>query len=95
MSGLTCQRPDSSVLHRDERVRIRVTTFLVDEERRVEDLERLVRVERDHDLCDRAEVPVEERAEALRVVCGARAGPPGDEELEPRRAERVLLVYEQ
>ena len=34
----------------------------------MEDLERLVRVERGEDLRDRAEVPVDELAEAARVV---------------------------
>ncbi len=67
----------------------------VDEERRVEDLERLMRVERDDGLREDVEVAVQKRAEALRVVHCARARPPGHEELEARRAERVLHVHEQ
>ena len=65
---------------------------LVDEPEGVEDLHRLVGVERRHDLGDRVEVPVEELAEAAVVVDGPRPGAPGDEELEARDTERVLHV---
>ena len=58
----------------------------------MEDLERLVRVERRHDLGQRAEVAVDELAEPARVVERAGAGAAGDEELEAGRAERVLNV---
>ena len=58
----------------------------------MEDLQRLVRVERRHDLGQRAEVAVDELAEAARVVERARARAARDEELEAGRAERVLHV---
>ena len=58
----------------------------------MEDLQRLVRVERREDLRDRAEVAVDELAEAARVVERSGAGAAGDEELEAGRAERVLDV---
>ena len=58
----------------------------------MEDLERLVGVERRHDLRQRAEVAVDELAEPARVVERARAAAAGDEELEAGRAERVLDV---
>jgi hypothetical protein len=87
--------PARHVVERHERIRVGVVAICVDEERRVEDLERLVRVERDDGLRDDAEVAVEEGAEAPRVLHGARTRSSRDEELEPRRAERVLHVYEQ
>ena len=68
---------------------------LVDQERRVEDLERLMAVERRDDLRQRGEVPVQEVAQSPAVVQRPRTGAPGDEELEPRGAERVLNVDEQ
>ena len=49
-------------------------------------------VERGKDLRDRADVAVDELAEAARVVERARAGAAADEELEAGRAERVLDV---
>ena len=84
--------PRLDVLSGHERERLRVPSLAVDQQRAVEDLERLVRVERGHDLRERAEVAVDELADAARVV--ERPGPraPGDEELEARRAERVLHV---
>ena len=87
--------PARHVLERHERVRVGMAAVCVDEERCVEDLERLVGVERHDGLRDDTEVAVEEGAEALRVVHGARTRSSGDEELEPRRAERVLHVHEQ
>ena len=50
----------------------------------MEDLQRLVRVQRRDDLRQRAEVAVDELAEPARVVERARAGAAGDEELEAR-----------
>src|SRR5262249_35063097 len=82
------------VLDRDERVRSRMPAALAEEVDAVEDLHRLMRVHRRHDLGDRVEVPVDERAEAPVVVdrTGARAA--RDEELEARDAEGVLDVDE-
>jgi hypothetical protein len=51
-----------------------------------------MRVEGRHDLGDVVEVPVDELAQAACVVERAGARAAGDEELEPRRAERVLHV---
>jgi hypothetical protein len=79
----------------DECVRPRMLARLVDQERRVEDLERLMAVERRDDLRQRGEVPVQEVTQSPAVVQRPRAGAPGDEELEPRGAERVLNVDEQ
>ena len=70
-----------------ERVRLGVASVGVDEERGVEDLERLVRVERRHDLRHGREVPVHELADAASVL-----DRPLDDELEAGRAERVLDV---
>jgi hypothetical protein len=67
-------------------------SLLIDEERRVEDLERLVRVERDDHVRDRREVPVHERAQSAAVLDGTAARSSGHEELEYGRAERVLEV---
>jgi hypothetical protein len=58
----------------------------------MEDLECLVRVERDDDLRDRSEVPVHERAQSPAVLDGTAARSSGHEELEPGRAKRVLDV---
>ena len=95
--GVVIDPPSSRrhVLGSDERVRARVAAVDVDEVRGVEDLERLMRVERGDDLRDRAQVPVEERAQAPAVVERARSRAAGDEELEAGRAERVLRVHEQ
>ena len=62
--------PDAplDVVGRDDRVRRGVPPLRVDEPRRVEDLRGLVRVERRHDLRDRAEVAVEELAQPAVVV---------------------------
>ena len=51
-----------------------------------------MRVERRHDLGQRAEVAIDELAEAASVVERPCPRAPGDEELEARRAERVLHV---
>jgi hypothetical protein len=64
----------------------------VDEEGRVEDLERLMRVERDDCLRDQIEVVVDERAEPAAVVERPRPRTTCHEELEPGRAEGVLGV---
>src|SRR5215211_4128116 len=56
----------------------------------MEDLHRLVRVERQDDLRDRVEVSVDELADAPAVVDRA-----GHEELEARYTERVLHVDEE
>src|SRR6266508_2267874 len=84
--------PDASldVVSRDDRVRRRVAAVPVDEPGRVEDLLGPVRVERRHDLRDPSEVPVDELAKAAVVVGRAR-----HEQLEPRRAERVLDVHDE
>src|SRR4029453_16284946 len=84
--------PRRNVVRGDERVRLRMVSLLVDEPERVEDLHRLMGVERRHDLGDRVEVPVDELAEAAVVVDRARAGTACDEELEGGDAERVLDV---
>ena len=88
------QRPPASrdVIDRDERVRRRMIAVLVDEPDRVEHLHRMVGVEAREDLRDRAKVAVDELAQATIVVNRARAGAPGDEELEAWDAERVLEV---
>ena len=70
-------------------------TLRVDQKRGVEDLERLVGVERRDDLRQGRQVPVEELAQARVVLERAAARAPGDEELEAGRAERVLHVDEQ
>ena len=80
------RRPPHAVLHvlrGDNRVRRGVPPLRVDEPGRVEDLHRLVRVECRDDLGDRAEVPVDELAEAPVVVGRAR-----DEQLEARACRR-------
>jgi hypothetical protein len=69
-----------------------MTPLLVDEEGAVEDLKRLMRVKRRHDLRQRAQVAVDELAEPARVVERGRSRPAGDEQLEAGRAERVLDV---
>src|SRR5687767_14231221 len=69
-----------------------MATAGVDEERRVEDLKGLVCVEGDDCLRDQIELVVDERAEPAAVVERARPRAARDEELEPRRAERVLSV---
>jgi hypothetical protein len=69
-----------------------VVAVLVDQPDGVEHLGRVVGVEAGEDLRDRAEVPVQELAEAAGVVDRARARPSGDEELEIRDAERVLDI---
>ena len=84
--------PRLDVLRGHERERLRVPSLAVDQHRAVEDLQRLVRVERGHDLRQRAEVAVDELAEATSVVERPCPRAPGDEELEARRAERVLHV---
>jgi hypothetical protein len=84
--------PGFDVRRGDERERLGRPPFRVHEQDAVEDLERLVRVERGDDLRDRVQVPVDELAEPARVVQGARPRAAGDEELEPGRAERVLDV---
>ena len=84
--------PRLDVIRGHERVRLRMASLGVDEQRAVEDLERLVRVERGHDLRERAEIAVDELAEPPRVVERSRPGAAGDEELEAGRAERVLHV---
>jgi hypothetical protein len=83
------------VLGRDERVRVRMALVAVDEERRVEDLEGLVRVHGDDGLRDRREVPVQEVAQAPTVLQRAHARTARDEELEAGRAEGVLQVDRQ
>ena len=70
-------------------------TLRVDQKRGMEDLERLVGVERRDDLGQGRQVPVEELAQARVVLERAGARAPGDEELETGRAERVLHVDEQ
>ena len=57
----------------DERVRLWMLALGIDEPDRVEDLHRLVGVERGDDLRDRVEVAVDELAEAPVVVHGARS----------------------
>lgn len=61
----------------------------------MEDLKRLVGIERDDRLRDRVQVPVDEGAESPVVVEGARSRATRDEELEAGSAERVLGVDEQ
>ena len=72
-----------------------MVAVLVDQPDRVEDLHGVVGVEAREDLRDRAEVAVDELAQAAVVVDGARARAPGDEQLEVRHAERVLHVDRQ
>jgi hypothetical protein len=67
----------------------------VDQVWRMEDLERPVRVERYDDRAYASDVPVDEIAQPAAVIDCARAGASGDEELEARRAERVLDVDRQ
>jgi hypothetical protein len=52
----------------------------------------MVGVEARNDLCDCAEVAVDELAQTTVVVDRARARAPSDEELEVRDAERILDV---
>ena len=66
--------PVRHVLGRDERVGLRVVAVLVDQPQRVEDLHRPVRVQAREDLRDRAEVAVDELAQAAVVVDGAGPG---------------------
>ena len=87
--------PPAAGLHvrsRHRRERLGMPALVVDEHDRMEDLERLMCVERRHDLRQAVKVAVDELAQPARVVQRARAGPPGDEELEARRAEGVLDV---
>ena len=84
-------RPVRHILGRDERVGLRVVAVLVDQPQ-VEDLHRPVRVQAREDLRDRAEVSVDELAQAAVVVDGAGPGTAGDEQLEVRDAEGVLDV---
>jgi hypothetical protein len=84
--------PGRHVVRGDERVGLRVVPLLVDEPERVEDLHRLMGIERRHDLGDRVEVPVDELAETAVVVDRACAGAALDEQLEGGDAERVLDV---
>src|SRR6185503_9699653 len=74
------------------RERLRMASLLVDQQRRMEDLEWLVGVQRRKRLRDRTEVPVDELAEPARVVERAGTAAAGDEQLEAGRAERVLDV---
>ena len=67
----------------------------VEEEVGVEDLDRRVGIQRQDDLADPAQVPVEELAEAPGVLYRAQSRPAGDEEFAPRQAEGVLAVHEQ
>ena len=67
----------------------------VQEEVRVEDLDRGVGVEGGHDLGDPAELRVEETAEPEGVLDGAVPRPSGDEQLAARQTEGVLAVHEQ
>src|SRR2546423_10537642 len=69
-----------------------MAAVVVDEPDRVEHLHRMVGVQAREDLRDRAEVAIDELAQTTVVVDRARAGAPGDEELEVRDAERVLDV---
>ena len=80
------------VFGRDERIGGRVVAVLVDEPDRVEHLHRMVGVEARKDLCDCAEVAVDELAQTTVVVDRARAEAPCDEEFEVRDAECVLDV---
>src|SRR5215216_5731475 len=80
------------VLGRDERIGRRVVAVLVEEPDRVEHLHHMVGVEARKDLCDCAEVAVDELAQTTVVVHSARARAPSDEELEVRDAECVLDV---
>ena len=84
--------PGFDVLGAHDGERLRMAPRLVDEEDAVEDLERLVRVQRRDDLRQRAQVAVDELAEPARVVERGRSRPAGDEQLEAGRAERVLDV---
>jgi hypothetical protein len=84
------QDPVLDVLHRHGRVRRWMPPVRVDQPRGVEHLQRVVRVERGHDLRYHAEISVDELAQAPVVV-----GCAGHEQLEPRCAERVLAVDEQ
>ena len=67
--------------------------FVVDEPDGVEDLHRLVRVERRDDLRDCVQVSVEEFAQPPVVVDRARAGASSHEQLEAGDAEGVLDVH--
>jgi hypothetical protein len=80
------------VLLRDEGVGVGMAAVLIDQKRRMEDLECLVGVERDDDLRDQAELVVDERAQPPAVVERAVARAAPHEELEAGRAERVLRV---
>jgi hypothetical protein len=55
----------------------------------------MVGVEARNDLCDCAEVAVDELAQTTVVVDRTRARAPSDEELEVRDAERILDVDSQ
>ncbi len=81
------------LLGRDQRIGRRMLAVLVEQPDGVEDLHRMVRVEAGEDLRDRAEVAVEELAEAAIVVDRPIARAPRDEQLEVRDAERVLHVH--
>jgi hypothetical protein len=69
-----------------------VLALLVDEPDRVEDLHLMVGVEARDDLGDRAEVAVDELAQAAVVVHCAGARPAAHEQLEAGDAEGVLDV---
>jgi hypothetical protein len=81
-----------NVIGRDERIGCRVVAVLIDEPDRVEHLHRMVGVEARKDLCDCAEVAVDELAQTTVVVDRTRARAPSDKELEVRDAECVLNV---
>jgi hypothetical protein len=69
-----------------------MVALVVHQPDRVEDLHGVMGVEARDDLRERAEVAVDELAQPAAVVHGARARPPGDEELEAGDAEGVLDV---
>ena len=82
------------VVDGDDGVRRRRIAFRVHEPQRVEDLRRLVRVERREDLGHGVDVAVEELAEAAVVVDGSSSRAAAHEQFEFRNAERVLHVDE-
>src|SRR4051812_3802807 len=73
----------------------RRVSVLIHEPDRVEHLHRVVGVKAREELGYRAEVSIDELAQAAVVVDGPGARPPGHEQLEVRDAERVLDVDEE
>ena len=93
--GIEIPLPGFDIVSRDLRERRRVFAAGIYEIDGVENLHRLMSVQRRDDLCNDSQVSVEEFAETPAVLNGVAPGASANEQLEPGSAKGVLYIDRQ